>query len=135
MTSEEGVFAAGNVVTVFDLVDYVSITGEIAGRGAAKYLNGTLNLEEEYQSIIPGDNVNFVVPQIIRKENLEEKLPIYFRVKEKQKKAKVVGEIDGEICLSKNHVVVLPPEMIVEEINSEKIKASNNELIVSVKVG
>ncbi|MCM1988331.1 FAD-dependent oxidoreductase [Oceanirhabdus seepicola] len=135
MTSEEGVFAAGNVVTVFDLVDYVSITGEIAGRGAAKYLNGTLNLKEKYQSIIPGDNVNFVVPQIIRKENLEETLPIYFRVKEQQKKAKVVGKIDGEICLSKNHVVVLPPEMIVEEINSEKIKSSNNELIVSVKVG
>ncbi len=135
MTSEEGIFAAGNVVTVFDLVDYVSITGEIAGRGAAKYLNGTLNLEGEYQSIIPGDNVNFVVPQIIRKENLDETLQIYFRVKEQQKKVKVVGEIDGEICLSKKHVVVLPPEMIVEEINSEKIKASNSELIVSVKVG
>ena len=51
MTSVKGVFAAGNVVTVFDLVDYVSITGEIAGRGAAKYLNGTLNLEENFKKI------------------------------------------------------------------------------------
>lgn len=135
MTSEEGVFAAGNVVTVFDLVDYVSLTGEIAGRGAAKYLKGTLNLEEKYKSIIPGENVNFVVPQIIRKENLEEKLPIYFRVKQIQKKVKVVGEVDGDICLNKNHVIVLPPEMIVEEISSEKIKASNNKLTISVKVG
>lgn len=135
MTSVEGVFAAGNVVTVFDLVDYVSISGEIAGRGAAKYIKGTLNLDEKYQSIISGDNVNFVVPQIIRKENLEETLPIYFRVKEQQKKVRVVGEIDGEVCLSKKHMIVLPPEMIVEEIDSDKIKESNKELVVSVKVG
>ncbi|WP_273320294.1 NAD(P)/FAD-dependent oxidoreductase [Vallitalea guaymasensis] len=135
MTSVEGVFAAGNVVTVFDLVDYVSITGEIAGRGAARYLEGNLNLKDEYQSVVPGENVNFVVPQIIRKNNLEEQLPIYFRVKQKEKKVKVIGEIDGEICLDKKHVVVLPPEMIVENIKSEKIKSSNNELTISVKVG
>ncbi|WP_113676181.1 NAD(P)/FAD-dependent oxidoreductase [Vallitalea guaymasensis] len=135
MTSVEGVFAAGNVVTVFDLVDYVSITGEIAGRGAARYLEGNLNLKDEYQSVIPGENVNFVVPQIIRKNNLEEQLPIYFRVKQKEKKVKVIGEIDGEICLDKKHVVVLPPKMIVENIKSEKIKSSSNELTISVKVG
>ncbi|GMQ62603.1 NAD(P)/FAD-dependent oxidoreductase [Vallitalea maricola] len=135
MTSVEGVFAAGNVVTVFDLVDYVSITGEIAGRGAARYLEGNLNLKDEYQSVIPGENVNFVVPQIIRKKNLEEQLPIYFRVKQKEKKVKVIGEIDGEICLDKKHVVVLPPEMIVENIKTEKLMSSNNELTISVKVG
>ncbi|GMQ56098.1 FAD-dependent oxidoreductase [Vallitalea sediminicola] len=135
MTSVEGVFAAGNVVTVFDLVDYVSITGEIAGRGAARYLDGKLNLKDEYQTIVPGNNVNFVVPQIIRINNLEEQLPIYFRVKQKEKKVKVIGEIDGEICLDKKHVVVLPPEMIVENISSEKLKSSNKELTISVKVG
>ncbi|MCT4687002.1 NAD(P)/FAD-dependent oxidoreductase [Vallitalea sp.] len=135
MTSVEGVFAAGNVVTVFDLVDYVSITGEIAGRGAARYLEGNLNLKDEYQSVIPGENVNFVVPQIIRKNNLEEQLPIYFRVKEKEKKVKVIGEIDGEICLNKKHGVVLPPEMIAINIKTEKLMSSNNELTISVKVG
>jgi NADPH-dependent 2,4-dienoyl-CoA reductase/sulfur reductase-like enzyme len=135
MTSIEGVFAAGNVVTVFDLVDYVSLTGEIAGRGAARYLEGKLNLEDGYQLVVPGDNVNFVVPQIIRKNNLEEQLPIYFRVKQKEKKVKIVGEIDGEICLDKKHVVVLPPEMIVENIKSEKLKSSSNELTISVKAG
>jgi NADPH-dependent 2,4-dienoyl-CoA reductase/sulfur reductase-like enzyme len=135
MTSIEGVFAAGNVVTVFDLVDYVSLTGEIAGRGAARYLEGKLNLKDGYQLVVPGDNVNFVVPQIIRKNNLEEQLPIYFRVKQKEKKVKIVAEIDGEICLDKKHVVVLPPEMIVENIKSEKLKSSSNELTISVKAG
>jgi NADPH-dependent 2,4-dienoyl-CoA reductase/sulfur reductase-like enzyme len=135
MTSQEGIFAAGNVVTVFDLVDYVSLTGEIAGRGAAKYLNGTLNTDNNYQSIIPGNNVGFVVPQKIREENIEDKLPIYFRVKDVKKNVRVVGTVDGEICLSKKHVIVLPPEMIIEKIDSNKLKQSNNEITISVKVG
>jgi NADPH-dependent 2,4-dienoyl-CoA reductase/sulfur reductase-like enzyme len=135
MTSQEGIFAAGNVVTVFDLVDYVSLTGEIAGRGAAKYLNGTLNTDNNYQLIIPGNNVGFVVPQKIREENIEDKLPIYFRVKDVKKNVRVVGTVDGEICLSKKHVIVLPPEMIIEKIDSNKIKQSNNEITISVKVG
>jgi NADPH-dependent 2,4-dienoyl-CoA reductase/sulfur reductase-like enzyme len=37
-TNVSGVFAAGNAATVFDLVDYVSISGEIAARGAMEYL-------------------------------------------------------------------------------------------------
>lgn len=135
MTSVEGVFAAGNVVTVFDLVDYVSETGEIAAAGAARYLNGDLDLSSKYQDIIPGDNVNFIVPQKIRKQNLNGKLPIYFRVKQPLEKVTVVGEIEGQMCFSKKHLVVLPPEMIVEEIDSKKIKDKNEMLKISVRVG
>ena len=36
-TSMPGVFAGGNVVRVYDLVDWVSRDSEIAGRSAAKY--------------------------------------------------------------------------------------------------
>ncbi len=38
MTSVPGVFAAGNVLAVFDLVDYVSRSGEIAVQGAADFI-------------------------------------------------------------------------------------------------
>ena len=34
MTSVPGIFASGNVSIVFDLVDYVSESGELAARGA-----------------------------------------------------------------------------------------------------
>jgi hypothetical protein len=36
-TSVPGVFAGGNVVKVYDLVDWVSRDSEIAGRSAAQY--------------------------------------------------------------------------------------------------
>jgi len=133
MTSMDGVFAAGNVVTVFDLVDYVSLTGEIAGAGAAKYLKGELNLTEEYLPITSGENVSFVVPQKIRLTNLTEELPLYFRVRKKQEKTEVsVCESDSKIH-KKRHRVVLPPEMIVEKIKTNLISENKTPLIVNVK--
>ena len=39
-TSVPGIFAGGNVVRVYDLVDWVSRDSEIAGRSAAKYAKG-----------------------------------------------------------------------------------------------
>jgi L-2-hydroxyglutarate oxidase LhgO len=39
-TSVPGIFAGGNVVKVYDLVDWVSRDSEIAGRSAAKYAKG-----------------------------------------------------------------------------------------------
>lgn len=40
MTDVPGVFACGNALRVFDLVDYVSASGEAAGRSAMEYLRG-----------------------------------------------------------------------------------------------
>ncbi len=135
MTSIPGVFAAGNVVTVFDLVDYVSLTGEIAGRGAAKFLQGKLNLDLPAKDVLPGDAVNFVVPQRIRTVNAEDSIPIYFRVKEEMRKVEVTATVDGEVCMRKKHPIALPPEMMVETIQLEKIHEDARELRVSVKVG
>jgi thioredoxin reductase len=39
-TSIPGLFAGGNVVRVYDLVDWVSRDSEIAGRAAAAYARG-----------------------------------------------------------------------------------------------
>lgn len=132
MTSVNGVFAAGNVVTVFDLVDFVSLTGEIAGRGAAKYLRNELEPCKEYISLNAGENVSFVVPQKINKENLEETLPIYLRVRSKMEKVQVTAIADKDIVHKKKHRVVLPPEMIVETIQTKNI-VNNTSIIVDVK--
>lgn len=135
MTSEAGIFAAGNVVTVFDLVDYVSLTGEIAGRGAAKYIQGELDLDAPAKDVLPGDAVNFVVPQRIRTMNAEDSIPLYFRVKEELRKVEVTAAVDGEVCMRKKHSIVLPPEMMVEKIQREKIQDDAKEVRVCVKVG
>lgn len=126
MTSKEGVFAAGNVVTVYDLVDDVSETGEVAGRGAARYLQGKLELTEPYHKIISGSGVNFVVPQRYRYSNIQEELTAYMRVKKEMKQVYLEGELNGTVCLHKKLLVAMPPEMVVAHIKKDKLVSCEN---------
>jgi hypothetical protein len=65
-----GVFAAGNVVHVYDLVDWVTEAGFAAGRSAAQY---ALAEKKEAPKRIPlkaGDMVHHVVPQELNVDSL-----------------------------------------------------------------
>ncbi|MBO4383614.1 MAG: DUF1667 domain-containing protein, partial [Clostridia bacterium] len=53
MTSVPGVFSCGNSLQVFDLVDYVSDSGEAAGRNAAAYAAGTLEHDPSPRKPVP----------------------------------------------------------------------------------
>lgn len=53
MTSVPGVFSCGNSFHVFDLVDYVSMSGEQCGSFASKYVKGELEKAERFNVVIP----------------------------------------------------------------------------------
>jgi NADPH-dependent 2,4-dienoyl-CoA reductase/sulfur reductase-like enzyme len=76
-TSEECVFAAGNVVVVYDLVDFVSKEGGRAGTFAAMYAAGMLDKPNREISIVPGRNVRLLSP---RRLTATEDVTIYLRV-------------------------------------------------------
>ncbi|MFN8378256.1 MAG: FAD-dependent oxidoreductase [Anaerolineae bacterium] len=63
-TSMNGVYAAGNVLHINDLVDWVSEEAARAGRYAVDALRGRHPPADNVQ-LIPGDNVASVVPQSI----------------------------------------------------------------------
>ncbi len=65
-TSVPGIFAAGNVVHVYDLVDWVTEAGYLAGASAARYAlgDGTLASETPVPTV-SGDNVRYVVPHTV----------------------------------------------------------------------
>ncbi len=128
MTSIPGIFAAGNVVAVFDLVDYVSITGEVAARGAAAYINGNYDCNDEHLTVQAGENVNFVVPQLIRKNQDLNDVNFFMRVKQPKIKARLEGMSENEKIYSKTHVVVAPPEMLSCVVT----KKSNSDLLFKV---
>jgi NADPH-dependent 2,4-dienoyl-CoA reductase/sulfur reductase-like enzyme len=82
-TSIPGIFAAGNVVHVYDLVDWVTEAGIVAGKHAAQYAMGgareTLRPlapgAEESGPFVPtqtGANVRYVVPHKVNPESLTE---------------------------------------------------------------
>ena len=68
-TSNPAVFAAGNVVIVYDLVDNVSDEGLIAGANAAKYALGKISPDIKKIPVKGGQNVKLFSPQFMTGEN------------------------------------------------------------------
>ena len=66
MTKTSGIFACGNVLHVHDLVDFVSMEAERAGRNAARYVAGELRGDNKGIAVNPGEGVRYVVPQRIK---------------------------------------------------------------------
>jgi hypothetical protein len=77
-TSAECVFAAGNVVVVYDLVDFVSSEGERAGKYAARYAKGELKRGERNIKLKAGHNIRVLSPQFL---TAGESNPWYGKVK------------------------------------------------------
>ena len=105
-----GFFACGNVVHVNDLVDYVSESAEIAGRGARSFVAG-----EKEPPAIPvkrGSNVSYIVPQFIEKGALAGDSTIYFRVRKSMKGARIRVKGAGQVLKQKVEPAVRPPEML-----------------------
>lgn len=110
MTSVPGIFACGNVAVVFDLVDYVSQSGEIAAQGALDFLSGKATVAGRPMPIETDGNVNFVVPQRIREHCGS--ASFFMRVKHAQREGKLNLESGGKVLLSKKLLYPAPPEMI-----------------------
>lgn len=76
-TSRPSIFAAGNVVIVYDLADWVSQEGVAAGRNAALYAAGILEKPVRKIEVRGGRNVRLFSPQNIVGSG---DVTVYFRV-------------------------------------------------------
>nr|MBC7244516.1 FAD-dependent oxidoreductase [Chloroflexota bacterium] len=117
-TSLPGFFAAGNVVHVYDLVDWVTMAGEVAGRSAAEYALGLAPAAVRRLRVVAGDNVRYVVPQLLDPESLTlgpQRLQL--RVREPiEEKVNVILEADGTDIWRKTERYVRPGEMVTVQL-------------------
>ncbi|WP_444641375.1 NAD(P)/FAD-dependent oxidoreductase [Caproiciproducens sp. R1] len=111
MTSVPGVFAAGNVVAVFDLVDYVSRSGEIAAQGAADFIRRQ-SAQGNMVDTVAGSNVGFVLPQRVSADCGGKEINLYLRVRKPMKDVRADIVCNGKILKSTHYGVANPPEMI-----------------------
>ena len=120
MTDVPGVFCCGNALQVNDLVDYVSESGETAGREAARAAkDGCALLAPCYAEIRASKDFLAVTPQRVALDGLDAKksVTVFFRVKEEcgasravVTLAKASGGASVEI-FSKKYAHLRPPEM------------------------
>jgi Thioredoxin reductase len=114
-TSIPGVFAAGNVLHVHDLVDYVSEEAASAGRAAVAFVEA--GGREEARNEIPitfEGGPRYTVPVAIDPKFVGDSLTIRFRVGGVMRDRRVKLILDGDEVVKRRRQVMAPGEM--EEI-------------------
>lgn len=129
-TDLDGVFAAGNVLHVHDLVDYVSEEAEIAGHAAARYLSGARRRTAPITVRAEG-GVRYTVP---RKITGRDAVKIFFRVADVFRD-KEIAVFDGETLLySRKTKKLAPGEMETVLLSAEKVASvASGEILVTLR--
>ncbi len=103
-TSRDGVFAAGNVVHIHDLVDFVSQEAALAGEHAARFVTGRRPPADNIK-LVPGINVASAVPHTI---STDREHTVYLRVKQPMERSWLrLGDV-----YEKRLRYVVPAEMV-----------------------
>lgn len=121
MTNVEGIFSCGNALHVNDLVDFVSESGEEAGRNAA----GWSVAERREVSINIGAEFSYLVPQKLDLNRDNSKTVFYFRSKKVVGKSTLKLKLNGETVWQRTYPFLRPPEM--QQITLDMTKFGIND--------
>lgn len=131
-TSIPGLFACGNVVNVYDLVDYVTMSAQVAGKGAADYIKSPGMNKTGLIPVKAGENVHFVVPQLIEKEIPASELTLYLRVQSTARDVRVKVRAGKKLLASKRFKIVKPPEMVTINLKPQDLRELMDAIVVEV---
>ena len=125
-TSVEGIFVAGNVLHVHDLVDFVSLEGERLAIQVAKYINNEV-IEKCSINIDRDNNIGHTIPQKISGKN---DFVLSMRVRKPLKNPTIEITQDDKVIKSVKMKKAIPAEMIQIEVSKEDIKSKSNLRVV-----
>jgi succinate dehydrogenase/fumarate reductase flavoprotein subunit len=121
-TNVPGIFAAGNVVHVYDLADWVTLAGYDAGKSAAKFAMELRAKESAHIPVIAGNNVHHVVPQSINVRSLEDnEIELQLRVRKPIEDRVLIEVHDGKNQIARRGARYARPG----EMNTIKLKPRN----------
>ena len=129
MTEEEGVFAAGNVLHVHDLVDFVSEEARSAGERVAAYLEG--KRPEREIEVKPGANIRYVNPGRI---DPNETSTLFMRPLVVENNAVISLKVNGEEVKKFRKPHIQPSEMIQLKLKPAIFKDIPEEGAVTMEV-
>ncbi|MGL6219946.1 MAG: NAD(P)/FAD-dependent oxidoreductase [Lacrimispora sphenoides] len=127
-TDAEGIFAAGNVLHVHDLVDFVSIEAESLADSVAEYVKEG-SLKPAAIAIKTDCNIGYTVPQRV---SGTKEFTLSLRVKRPMKDCRIVVRQAGKEVAAKKMKKAIPAEMIRFVISHEKL-VTGSDLEVCVE--
>ncbi len=128
-TTVKGIFACGNVVHVHDLVDYVTEESRKAGRNAARFVEDKISTYGPVINTKPGKGIRYIVPQIIRKENIEHSIDLFMRVNRIFKNERLVVRVGETVIKKIKKSYMRPGEMERISITEEDLKTGDYSLL------
>ena len=134
-TNLPGVFAAGNVLHVHDLVDYVSEEAAAAGAHAADFIRSG---EQPGGTVLPvrcENGVRYTVPTTIRPGCAGDTVTLRFRVGNVYKNKKI-AVYRGDTCIySRKRPVLAPGEMETVRLKAELLQGPGEAVTVTLEEG
>ncbi len=120
-TSIPGVFACGNVLQVHDLVDHVSLEGEIAAVSAAAYIENysRKDVNDRKIPVTAGNGIRYVLPQEIRPG---QDITFSMRVSVPGRERSVLFKSGGKVVKKRKYTAVNPAEMLRIELSSKDLE-------------
>ena len=134
-TDIPGIFAAGNVVHVHDMVDFVSEEAEIAGKYAALKAQGRVTGGLADLKIRTDNDIGTCVPQHICIQKNNEIITLFIRVRRPMKHVQITVRNSEEVLSEKHMPAVRPSEMISVSVNSGNMKSRYEDWTVSIREG
>ena len=125
-TLTDGVFSAGNSLSVNDLVDYVSENGTRAGQAAARYAKE--KGERTLVPVIAGEKILTCIPQYLDAKK-EGSTVFYLRSRGDYKNQKLRITVDGEEIASRRIRKAISAETLRAEVNFEAGKPGSQSKI------
>ena len=133
-TSVPGVFAAGNVLHVHDLVDYVSEEAAAAGRAAAAYVTEAEHPEKHEIPVTFEGGARYTVPASVDPAYVKDQLIIRFRVADVMKDRRVKLFLDDEEVTSRRRQVMAPGEMEQVKLTREMLDRHPNLTRIHISI-
>lgn len=134
-TNVPGVFSAGNVLHVHDLVDYVSEEAAAAGAHAADFIRSG---EQPGGTVLPvrcENGVRYTVPTAIRPGCAGDTVTLRFRVGNVYKNKKI-AVYRGDTCIcSRKRPVLAPGEMETVRLKAELLQGPGEAVTVTLEEG
>ena len=128
-----GIFSAGNVLHVHDLVDYVVEEAREAAEGAVSYLHGELTRKGHVYDVNPGVGINYVVPQKLYIDDVKESCSFKFRVAKPMKDINIIITEGNNVIKKIFKPAIVPSEMEIVRLKKELFKKESNEIKVFVE--
>jgi len=126
MTMIDGVFCCGNALHVNDLVDYVSESGETAGRAAAQWAG---DVERSFVKLTADDSLLYIVPQRINVNDLAAPAVVYFRSGAEMGGTRLMVTLNGNEAYTKTYPRLRPPEMERLELDFKTMNVRHGSTI------